>query len=293
MTPEQVYAALLACYPKAFREAYGDDMMGAFRDLRRANRCPPLAFWRFVIADLARSVCQAQLDACRSGARRFALRWLTVCALAATSTGLVANLVTWSFSYLYHPYLEGLKFAPWSYGAFLGVGLGVAQSAALRNRFPVSVAWVLVSATSTAVGLHLTTQVASLIGPVACGIALGGFVGSCQWMLVRTRVRRPGWSVLASAVALPIAVLSCNAVIERTLSGMNPVANIAHIANANNVQTLHAGARYADALGALMRGLSQPKDWTEFALECAVMGTAGLVIGAITARSISEGRHAH
>jgi hypothetical protein len=291
MTPEQVYAALLALYPRAFREAYGDAMMEAFHDLRRANRRAPLAFWRFVIADLARSVCQAQLDACRSGARRFALRWLTVCALGATSTGLVANLVTWSFSYLYHPYLEGLRFAPWSYGAFLGIGLGVAQSAALRNRFRVSVAWVLVSATSTAVGLHLTTLVASLIGPVACGIVLGGFVGSCQWMLVRTRVRRPGWSVLASAVALPIAVLSCDAVIQRTLTGMNPVANIAN--NASGLLTTHIGARYADALGALMRGLYQPKDWTELAIECAAMATSGLVIGAITARSLSEGRRAH
>lgn len=291
MTPEQVYAALLALYPKPFREAYGDAMMEVFRGLRCANRRPAPAFWRFVIADLVRSVCQAQLDACRSGARRFALHWLAVCALAVIATGLVANLATWSFSYLYHPYLEGLRFAPWAYGAFLGLGLGVAQSAALRNRFPMSVAWVLVSTTSTAASFHLTTLVAGLIGPIGSGLVLGGVVGSCQWMLARTRLRRPGWSVLAGAVALPIAVLSCDAVIQRTLTGMNPVAHIAN--DATGLLAAGLGARYADALGMLARGLYQPRDWTDLALECVAMATSGLVVGAMTARSIAEGRHAH
>jgi hypothetical protein len=35
------------------------------------------------------------------------------------------------FGYLYHPYLEGMTIAPWIYGAFLGLGLGIAERAAL------------------------------------------------------------------------------------------------------------------------------------------------------------------
>ena len=285
MRPEQLYGALLALYPKAFREAYGDEVIDAFYELRRANRRRPLAFWRFAIADIARSVCQEQLDACRSGLRRFVLHWLAVCALGVIVTGLVANLVTWCFGYLYHPYLEGVQFAPWSYGAFLGVGLGVAQSVALRDRFRVGVAWVVVSAASTALGLHLAAIVGGPIGLVGYGIVLGGVVGICQWMLVRTRVRRPGWPVLASALSLPIAVLLSDGLIQRALTGMNPLAN--------NLQATNAGAPYADALGVLARALYQPHNWTDLAVESGAMAISGLIIGAITARQVSEGRRAH
>jgi hypothetical protein len=286
MMPEQIYASLLTLYPKAFREAYGGAMLDAFREWHRANRRPPLAFWRLAVADLARSVCREQLDACRSGVRRFVLHWLAVCAFGVIVTGLVANLVTWCFGYLYHPYLEGLRFAPWTYGAFLGAGLGVAQTAVLRDRFRVGVAWVLVSAASTALGLHLTAVVAGLdIGPVGCGIVLGGVVGSCQWMLVRTRVQRPGWPVLATALSLPIAVLLCDGLIQRALTGMNPVAT--------NLQATYASTAYADALGVLVRGLYQPHNWTDLAVEFAAMAISGLIIGAITARQVSERRRAY
>jgi hypothetical protein len=285
MSPEQFYRALVVLYPKAFRDTYGEEVIDAFSQLRLASRRRPLAFWRFAIADLARSVCQEQLDACRSGGRRFVLHWLAVCALGVIVTGLVANLVTWCFGYLYHPYLEGLRFAPWSYGAFLGVGLGVAQAVALRDRLRVGAAWVAVSAASTALGLHLAAIVAGPIGLVGCGIVLGGVVGVCQWMLVRARVRRPGWPVLASALSLPIAVLLSDGLIQRALTGMNPVAD--------NFQTTNAGAPYADALDVLVRALYQPHNWTDLAVESGAMAISGLIIGAITARQISVGRHAH
>jgi hypothetical protein len=284
MRPEQIYAALLRLYPRSFREAYGDDVIEAFGEWRRASRQRPVAFWRFAIADLARSVCREQLDACRSGVRRFVLHWLAVCALGIIATGLVANVATWCFSYLYHPYLEGLQFAPWSYGAFLGAGLGVAQSLALRDRLRLGVAWIVVSAASTALGLHLAAIVAGPLGLIGSGIVLGGVVGSCQWMLVRTRVRRPAWHVLASALSLPIAVVLSNGLIQRAFTGMNPVAN--------DLQTARV-APYADALAALARALSQPHDWTDLAVESAAMAISGLIIGAMTARQISEGRRAH
>jgi len=46
MTPERFYAALMAFYPKAFRDAYGNDVLEAFHELRRTDRRPPIAFWR-------------------------------------------------------------------------------------------------------------------------------------------------------------------------------------------------------------------------------------------------------
>jgi hypothetical protein len=284
MKPEQIYAALLALYPRAFREAYGDDVIDTFCEWHRANRQRPLAFWRFAIADLALSVCREQIDACRSGVRRLVLQWLAVCALGIIATGLVANLATWGFSYLYHPYLEGVRFAPWSYGAFLGAGLGVAQSIALRDRFRAGLAWVLVSAASTALGLHLAAIVAGPVGLVGCGIVLGGVVGSCQWMLVRTRTRRPAWPVLASALSLPIAVILSNGLIQRAFTGMNPVADSLQTANA---------ALYTDALTALARALYQSHNWTDLAVESGAMAVSGLIIGAITARQIAGGHRAH
>ncbi len=33
MSPERVYAALLALYPESFRHEYGDAMLEAFRDM--------------------------------------------------------------------------------------------------------------------------------------------------------------------------------------------------------------------------------------------------------------------
>ena len=52
---------------------------------------------------------------------------------------------------------------------------------------------VVILLASTALGLHLAAILAGPIGLVGCGIVLGGVVGACQWMLVRTRVRRPRW----------------------------------------------------------------------------------------------------
>ena len=52
MTPERFYAALLALYLKAFRDTYEHDVLAAFYELRRTDRRPPPAFWRFVLGDL-------------------------------------------------------------------------------------------------------------------------------------------------------------------------------------------------------------------------------------------------
>lgn len=284
MTPERFYAALLTLYPKAFRDAYGADVLAAFRELRRADHRPPLVFWRFVLGDLARSVSREQIDECLSGQRRYVLQWLAVCALGIIGTGLASSLVTRGFEYLYHPYLEGMQFAPWSYGALLGVGLGLAQTAVLRGRVRARPSWVIASAASTALGFHLAALVASALGPVGCGMAIGAIVGGCQWTLARTRVRRPAWPVLATAASLPIAILLCGSLIQRALAGMNPVAI--------DAQARTLSAQYGTAISVLVRGLQQPHGWADVAFEFAAMAVSGLTIGAITARQLAGGHRA-
>jgi FtsH-binding integral membrane protein len=228
MTPERLYAGLLRLYPKPFRDEYGASMSEAFRDLRASNRRSPLALWRFVVSDIVRSAVHEQLDACCTGSRRFALRWLATCAIGLIVTVFVANTVAWILSYFYHPYFEGLTIPPWGYGTCLG-------------------------------------------------LVLGGTIGLSQWMLLPTHLARARAWALASGIALPIATLLCAAVVERTLVGVNPVA-----ANPTS-----------DALGVLIPGLQQAKDWTAFAIQFVAMGLSGLVVGSIAMRSHAERRHAH
>jgi hypothetical protein len=112
----------------------------------------------------------------------------------------------------------------------------------------------------------------------AClGLVLGGTIAVSQWILLPTRVRGAGAWAMASAIAVPMAALLGGAVVERTLAGMNPVA-------ANP---------YADALSVVMRGLHQPKNWTELAVQFAAMAASALAVGVITARTRAEKRHAY
>ena len=112
----------------------------------------------------------------------------------------------------------------------------------------------------------------------AClGLVLGGTISIAQWMLIPTRVPRIRAWALSSGIALPIAALLCSAVVERTLTGMNPVATNA----------------YAEAIGVLTRGLDQSMDWTELSFQFAAMTGSGLLFGAITAWSRPEKRHAY
>jgi hypothetical protein len=285
MNEERIYAALLACYPRAFRDAYGGEMRAAFRELRRADQRPPLAFWRFVLADLARSVCHEQIDACRSGTRRFVLQWLALCALGIVGTGLAAGVIARGIEYLYHPYLEGVRVMPWSYGAMLGAGLALAQCAALRGGRADSVAWIAVTAAGTALGLDLAASLADPIGPAASGAALGAIVGGFQWMLVGARRNRRSWIVPATAVSLAAATLLFDSAIGRVLAGMNPLA-------AGRAEALSA-PRGRDAMHILIAGLTRSGDWTDVSVACSAMALAGLVAGAVTARQLAGGRHAH
>ncbi len=279
MTQERLYSALLVLYPKAFRREYLEQMMDAFRQLRLASRRGAIAFWIFILADLFRSLLTQHVDAFRSGTRQFAVEWAATCALGAVMTALVANALTWSFSYLYHPYLEGLVLPAWSYGALLGLGLGLVQSATLHRRFRVGLLWILTSAMATALGLHVAVAFAGVAGPVGYGIVLGGFVGGAQWLILRTRVRGAGWWVLGSTAALSLAVASCAAAIHATLRGMNPLSY---------EPAAFQPVAYRAAIAFLLRGLYGPTNRDDLAVEFAVMATCGLVIAAVTARPLSS-----
>ena len=279
MTSKQLYSALLVLYPKAFRREYGDRMIGAFCQLRRARRRGATAFWIFIIADLVRSSLRQHVDRFRSGTQQFAVEWAITCASGAVMAALAANVLTWSFSYLYHPYLEGLTLSAWSYGALLGLGLGLVQSATLHRRFRVGLPWILTSAVAAALGLHVAVAFASVAGPVGYGIVIGSFVGGAQWLVLRTRVRRAGWWVLGSTTALSLAVASCAAAIHAMLLGLKPLSH--------EPKAFEPGA-YRAAIAFLVRGLYGPTNGHDLMVEFAVMATCGLVIAAVTARPLSS-----
>ena len=98
MTPERLYSALLHAYPGPFRREYGDRMLDAFRQLEDDYHDSRVKFWRFVLVDICQSALSAQIDACRSEVRRFALEWTGACACGAVVVALVANGLTWGFS---------------------------------------------------------------------------------------------------------------------------------------------------------------------------------------------------
>ena len=280
MTPERLYAALLWLYPSAFRHEFGDALLDAFRELHRRGERRHVRFWFAVLSDLARSACREWIDSCRSTRGQFALRWVFACASGAIATGAVGSALSWSFTYFYHPYLEGLTFPAWSYGALLGVGLGVTQSAVLRARLRLGIAWVLASAACAAFGLEVAVLVARAGGPVVYGLVLGCFVGAGQWLVLRRKIRNAAWWVAASIVAVPAGILSCGLALNGTLQGMNQLSN--------DLLITHAPADRVHAIGLLLRGLYGPTNLVDLIVELAVMATAGLVIGALTARPLSS-----
>ncbi|MBI3490639.1 MAG: hypothetical protein HY047_02415 [Acidobacteria bacterium] len=235
-------------------------MLEVFRQLRASSRRSPVGFWGFVIGDVCRSVVRLHVDA-----TPFFARWMTVCAVGAIAAGFLANAFAWCVAYFYHPYLEGMTVAPWSYGALLGVGLGVVQGAALQPRFRLGVRWALATVASAAIGLQAAVTIAGAAGPIGCGLVLGSVVGIGQWLVLHTQAPSLGWWAPASAVALAASVLSYGAAMQHALAGMNPIAT--------EMVTL--------------RGLQALPHPAEAAVGIAIMATTGLVIGALTAKPIS------
>jgi hypothetical protein len=278
MTPEQLYSTLLLMYPSSFRRAYADEMLDAFRHLQRNRRCSVAGFWLFILADTSRSALSVHINAYRIGPRRFALEWTGACACGAVFTALLANALTSGFSYLYHPYLEGVMLPPWSYGGLLGLGLGAAQVALMPRRFHLGMGWVIASTCGTALGLELSIAIAKNGGPIGYGIVLGGIVGGSQWALLRTRIRHVTWSVLATTVALFMVTFSCAVKMQTMFVGIDPLSH--------DPLAIQAGATDATT-SFLARGLYGPTTPAELAVEFATMAICGLIMAMLTTKPLS------
>src|ERR1051326_7150484 len=127
MTAGRLYAALLHLYSTEFREEYGDEMLAAFHDLRRARRRSPLRFWLFIVSDVVTSAARQHLDG---------QRWLATALLGLAATVGTARGVTALYQYFYHPYFEGTAIPALPYGATLGLVLGASVAIAQWMLFP-------------------------------------------------------------------------------------------------------------------------------------------------------------
>jgi hypothetical protein len=280
MTAERVYSALLRLYPREFREEFGDALLEAFRHLYQSTGHRPVRFWLALLTDLARSIFREWLDTSRSTSGQFALRWILASASGALVTGAVGSALSWTFTYFYHPYLEGLTFPAWGYGALLGVGLGSAQLMALRAPLRLSGSWIFASAACAGLGLEVAVVLAKTGGPIWYGLVLGCFVGAGQWVLLRRKTREAVWWVAASIVAVPVGILACGLALNGTLRGLNQLSN--------DVLAAHTSTKGGHAIDLLSRGLYAPTSLMDLSVEFAVMATAGLVIGALTARAFAS-----
>jgi hypothetical protein len=277
MTAEDVYRRMLTAFPERFRREYGDGMLEAFRDLRQHTARGPLAFWLFVVADTLRGAASERAQACGELLRSSRARWMMACACGATACGALGSLATWTFSYFYHPYLEGTAFIPWVYGAMLGAGLALVQALALGRRLPLRKLWIVTSGCCAALGVEIAISIARVAGPIGYAVAFGSVVAGGQWIVLRGRLPlgQPGaaWWVLPSAGALSAVVMSARNTLTAALAGMEAIGN-------------HPDS--TPGLYLLLRGLYAPTTWTEAAVGFAVMATTGLLVGAITAKPISS-----
>jgi hypothetical protein len=144
--------------------------------------------------------------------------------------------------------------------------------------------------TTCALGLLSTALVANLIASVfsymyhpyfegftisasaygaLLGLVLGGTIVISQWFLLPRQGTR-AWA-LASAVGLPIAVLLCGTVVNRTVMGMNPIAD----------------APMHDALMGWIGGLER-HDSLEVAIEFAAMALSAAVFSVATRRQMER-----
>jgi hypothetical protein len=98
--------------------------------------------------------------------------------------------------------------------------------------------------------------------------------------VLRRKSIEAGWWVAATLVAVPVGIVSCGLAINGTLRGLNQLPN--------DVLALHTPATSSSAISLLSRGLYGPTTLIDLSVELAVMATAGLVIGALTASTLSS-----
>jgi hypothetical protein len=110
----------------------------------------------------------------------------------------------------------------------------------------------------------------------ALGLVLGASVAIAQRLLFPSSERRARQWMLASSIALPVAVLFCSAAIDRAVTGVLPIANA------------HPGV-----LDVFVLGLARPMGWFELALQFAAMAASAVVVRALLAAPLPRSRHAH
>ncbi len=274
MKSDSFYSVLLRLYPREFRRRYGAAMTETFRECYQTTNQTRLKFWLFIVADTSRAVATQYVDIGQTALRRPITRWVLACVLGAMCCELTASALTWSFGYFYHPYLEGLRIAPWVYGFLLGAGLGAIQRLVLRGMSPV--AWILVSAASAAIGLDFAIVLAPTIGPVGYGIVVGAMVAGGQWFMLRGQIQGAAWFVATSAIVLAAVSISGIAAMNQVLAGLNPLPVPLRVGTA------------PDGLALLMRGLSAPMNGAEWAFAVATMAITGAVVAAMTANHVSS-----
>jgi hypothetical protein len=190
---ERIYAAFLHLYPKPFREEYGDDMLAAFNELRRARGSRPLRFWTFIAADVFTSAARQRLDG---------TRWLATALFGLAATVATARMATFIFKYFYHPYFEGTSIPALPYGLVLGLVLGISVAAAQWILFPAAERragrWALASAValpitvlfcSTAIeqALDGLNPVIQIHHPIALDVLVVGLVRPGNWSELATQ----------------------------------------------------------------------------------------------------------
>ena len=111
---------------------------------------------------------------------------------------------------------------------------------------------------------------------IALGLVLGSSIAIAQRLLFPSAERRARHWMLASAVALPLAVLFCSTAIDGAATGVLPIAN-AHPA----------------VLDLFVLGLAQPRGWSDLATQFAAMGASAVIVRAVLTRPLMRSRHAH
>jgi hypothetical protein len=113
---------------------------------------------------------------------------------------------------------------------------------------------------------------------IGLGLALGGSVAIAQRILLPLALRHPRSWALASAIALPVAILFCSAVIERVVVGLNPVAT---------------APSHVSLLGVLNLGPDDGRNWGGLITQFVAMSFSAFIVRALAVRRRLERRHAH
>lgn len=203
MTPsEHIYRAALAAYPRDYRAARGDEVLGTMLDATEGRRLPDVREVGSVIADGYRRRVLASITP-PHGALRAAAAWaafaLAVLTAAVAVVGMMredhlANSLPPALAP--HQHLLGLAVTPW-FAAFAAAAVGTLIALAVSARraaLACSLAGALVQAWEAA------------FGPAAGFPGTHGHFAVYAWTNVSTLPREP-WHWLVPGLLLPACVL--------------------------------------------------------------------------------------